>query len=673
MADETRHLTTDAYGRRKVMKTKRQEHSGFIKLTYGSRAIEWLNIRQLLLDLLIFYNFSHTCPVVKDIIFAWSYLGNLSKIFYKPASVFKNFSFVHLFDEHDKCACTSASRLRNFCDPLTINEESKYCKSSLHVRTMNVDIIQHPGLRQALKQGLNHIVLRPTNIAQAVAVTLDAFDQLIGILHLDQIAFPINEARARLHSICLNTLKAPSRGNKHGFRESGKFLLDLIPVQNEIEWLLQHLYCAGLDKAANNACFICIKHIRFQALKRLMGKDFSPCKNHDIWELPTSIFDTVKRQLMTLVPECPPCYNALPYLMATYKLHKTKYRWITNAYQTVFSNLAILLTLTSNVILDSIKSWAHSTEKGYQNFMQVKTSLYWIIDSVMDATINLPAEIHDIFVADITRCYETIPLNGPDNLLLAVSFITKLAYKQAALVHPRASTSMWVRVDKAGVPVAARWATSKPTAANWFAIDSNRLLTLHEWLMLNCYVSLGDRIWRQCTGIPMGFSCSPVWCNMYLLSYEIRFIQRLATLRRRDLLSKFQTPFRYIDDLCLINVQNPRDFLSAEQPRIDSNPFWIYPLNILEIKEETSGFSTLDNRKGVLAQFMNVELKVNEVSPQLYTYKKFDKRRGLPFDYTQYIKFRSNRPVRQANNICISQVLSIIYISNTDQDAVHEI
>lgn len=536
-----------------------------------------------------------------------------------------------------------------------------------------MDIIQHPGLRQALKQGLNHIVLRPTNIAQAVAVTLDAFDQLVNILHLDQTEFPISEARERLHNISLNTLKTASRSNKFGFRQSGKFLFDLSPVKNEIEWLLQHLYCAGLDKAANNACFICIKHIRLQAIERLMGKDFSPCKNHDVWDLQTSIFDTVKGQLIVLVPECPPIFNALPYLMAMYKLHKAKYRWITNAYQTVFSNLAILLTLTSNVILDTIKCWAQVTEKGYKNFMQVQTSLYWIIDSVMDATINLPEEIQDIFVADITRCYETIPLTGPDNLLTAVSFISKLAYKQAARAHPRASTFMWVRIDQAGIPAAAKWGTSKPTTANWFPIDCTRLLQLHEWLMLNCYVSLGDRVWRQCTGIPMGFSCSPVWCNMYLLSYEIKFIQRLATLGRRDLLSKFKTPFRYIDDLCLINTQNPRAFLTPEQPRQDDNPYWIYPLNILEIKEETAGFSKQDNQRGVLAQFMNVELMVNEEYPRMYTYKKYDKRRGLPFQYTQYIKFRSNRPVRQAYNICISQVLPIIYISNNDKDAIREI
>jgi hypothetical protein len=41
-------------------------------------------------------------------------------------------------------------------------------------------------------------------------------------------------------------------------------------------------------------------------------------------------------------------------------------------------------------------------------------------------------------------------------------------------------------------------------------------------------------------------------------------------------------------------VQNPRSFLSPEQPRHEDNPFWIYPLNILEIKEETVGFSKSD-------------------------------------------------------------------------------
>jgi hypothetical protein len=70
---------------------------------------------------------------------------------------------------------------------------------------------------------------------------------------------------------------------------------------------------------------------------------------------------------------------------------------------------------------------------------------------------------------------------------------------------------------------------------------------------------------------------------------------------------------------------------------------------------------------------MNVEISVNTERNELYTFKKFDKRRALPFNYTQYIKFKSNRCVKQAYNITISQLLPILYISNTNDAAIHEI
>jgi hypothetical protein len=97
----------------------------------------------------------------------------------------------------------------------------------------------------------------------------------------------------------------------------------------------------------------------------------------------------------------------------------------------------------------------------------------------------------------------------------------------------------------------------------------------------------------------MDFSCSPIWYNMYLATYEARFILCLARLGRKVLLNKFQTAFKYIDDLCLINVQNACDFLSPKQPRTEDNPFWIYPLNVLKIKEETVAFNPVNKLWGL--------------------------------------------------------------------------
>jgi hypothetical protein len=383
--------------------------------------------------------------------------------------------------------------------------------------------------------------------------------------------------------------------------------------------------------------------------------------------------DQVSLDLASILPEFPLPYQSLPYLMATYKQHKGKYRWLTNAFRTIFSNIATLLTITSKVILEGVKIWACSKVQSYKSFLKVDTSLFWIIDSVIDTTLNLPIQIHDIFVADICRCYEAIPLQGSDDLHTAINYVTNIAYRQAVLDHPKAKTNLWVRIANDGTPAVARWATSHPQYGTWFEIPQTRLLRLHEWLIKNYFLTLGDRVWRQCTGIPMGFSCSPIWCNMYLLSYEIQFIQRLARLGRADLMSKFKSSFRYIDDLFFINIENPRNFLDPQQPRVQDNPFWIYPLGVLEIKEETTEFSTTHPGKGIKAHFMNAELHINELDPCSYNLRKFDKRRDLPFMYTQYIKFHSNRAVQQAYNIVISQVLPILYISNSNTAALEEI
>lgn len=126
-------------------------------------------------------------------------------------------------------------------------------------------------------------------------------------------------------------------------------------------------------------------------------------------------------------------FNKLPFLMATFKQHKLKYRWLTNAFQTIYSNIASLLTVATMEVLEMIRVWAQKTVAGYRAFLKTDTSIFWMIDSVLQVTLKLPHAIHDIFVADITKCFESIPLSGPDNLLDAVTFMIKIGYREARL------------------------------------------------------------------------------------------------------------------------------------------------------------------------------------------------------------------------------------------------
>lgn len=127
-----------------------------------------------------------------------------------------------------------------------------------------------------------------------------------------------------LHHHARLQLQGGSRSNK-GHRQSRSAGFS-IEACSELEFLLQHLFIAGLDKANNNACHICIYHIRVQALHRLHDKDFLLAS--------LSMADTllmVEERLLELIPEVQFRIVGLPYLMATYKLCKMKYRWLTNA------------------------------------------------------------------------------------------------------------------------------------------------------------------------------------------------------------------------------------------------------------------------------------------------------------------------------------------------------
>jgi hypothetical protein len=86
-----------------------------------------------------------------------------------------------------------------------------------------------------------------------------------------------------------------------------------------------------------------------------------------------------------------------------------------------------------------------------------------------------------------------------------------------------------------------------------------------------------------------------------------------------------------------------------------------------------SKFSTTNPNHGVKAHFMNVLVDVSCENIGTFTLQKFDKRRDLPFTYTQYIKFNSCRPVKQAYNVAISQTIPILYLSSDAQLAMMEI
>jgi hypothetical protein len=88
-------------------------------------------------------------------------------------------------------------------------------------------------------------------------------------------------------------------------------------------------------------------------------------------------------------------------------------------------------------------------------------------------------------------------------------------------------------------------------------VEFCEMMTLHlAWLSCrNIYVVFGDQVFQQSVGIPMGTSCAPLLADLFLYSYESKFVQKLLQDNKKLAVS-FNHTFRYIDDVLSINNHN---------------------------------------------------------------------------------------------------------------------
>ena len=73
-----------------------------------------------------------------------------------------------------------------------------------------------------------------------------------------------------------------------------------------------------------------------------------------------------------------------------------------------------------------------------------------------------------------------------------------------------------------------------------------------EYLIDNIYVSIGNRVYQQCVGIPMCTDCAPLLANLLLFYSEYKYMKNLIK-NNIILAKKFNNTMRYIDDLLTLN------------------------------------------------------------------------------------------------------------------------
>ena len=171
-------------------------------------------------------------------------------------------------------------------------------------------------------------------------------------------------------------------------------------------------------------------------------------------------------------------------------------------------------------------------------YSSVKT--FWVIENNHDVLnslnkINRKGKANCISTYDFSTLYTKIP-HG--KLVQVLNEITDICFN--------GGNRDLLSATKSG----ARWVTKPSLKGITFTKDSFKKAVLY--LMDNCLFTLGDHIFRQIIGIPMGSDPAPFMANLFLYSYESKYVKELKT---KDLFTarKFRHTFRFIDDLLAVN------------------------------------------------------------------------------------------------------------------------
>ena len=88
-----------------------------------------------------------------------------------------------------------------------------------------------------------------------------------------------------------------------------------------------------------------------------------------------------------------------------------------------------------------------------------------------------------------------------------------------------------------------------------FQYTEDDIVNMLEFLVDNIFVVFGGNDSQQIVGIPIGTNCAPLLADIFLYSYEAKFIQSLLSTGKKKLASQFNFTYRYIDDVLSINTQ----------------------------------------------------------------------------------------------------------------------
>ena len=292
-------------------------------------------------------------------------------------------------------------------------------------------------------------------------------------------------------------------------------------VKSALAKLHDKFVIVPIDKASNNIAIIC-KRFYIQKLLNDVGVpgDISPTYKLSKKDQDHIIFDNslLCEKFGRTIEEG---QKVLPFMYWLPKMHYSppRFRFIVASSSCSTKPLSSVLSIIYKHIFKQVKSFHIKSTfyRNYNRFMVIKNSQP-VIERLKK--INKKNAAKDISTYDFSTLYTKLP---HDDLINNLSKIVDFVF--AGGNSKKDGNRKFLKVKGKSV----FW-TRKRHGKNSVSRQDIKNLTAH--LIKGTYFLIGNKIFHQVIGIPMGIDPAPFWANLHLYSYESDFITSLITSDR---------------------------------------------------------------------------------------------------------------------------------------------
>lgn len=302
---------------------------------------------------------------------------------------------------------------------------------------------------------------------------------------------------------------------------------------------------APADKASNNLAVICKKFYVQCILKELGIIDnnlqIKPVWGNDTYKYVTGrseedVIDAHEKLLDTYNIKISEDNRKLPRFYGIPKLHKNppKLRYIAAAKHSSMKQLNVILCK----ILQFIK-------KHFQNYCNAALSksgkrLYFAIDNSLEASEWLcrhERHIRSVVTADFSTLYTTLP---HDLITSCMAKLIMKCYRNSGKTYIALNTRNWY----------CDYTHTYAYKDHIITLRKEELIDMVVQAVQQNWVLIGNELFQQTKGVPMGSNSSPDIASLTLSWLEFEHFNKQSVQQ----LNRHNRIFRYIDDILAVNI-----------------------------------------------------------------------------------------------------------------------